>query len=322
MSIEKLIKLAGERDVPSAEGTRRARLAAEAAWQRAVAQAGHESPRRKHLTVIALALAACAAGVALFLLRRPAEVTPSLAANVVAVTGDVQLRLGTAELPVSSAQPVYTGSTIATANGRLALALGALSLRLDRDTALRIESAGRVALLHGSIYVDSGGLNMAATLSIATPAGDVRHVGTQFQVTVQGDSTRVRVREGRVLLIPAAGGASQDLATGDELEIRGDQATWRRGLPSFGPEWDWSAGLAPTLDIENRPLAEFLVWMAREHGWQLRFADEASQGRVRDIRLHGSFDGLSTADMLERVTLVTGVAVEENDGVLWVGRKP
>ena len=33
----------------------------------------------------------------------------------------------------------------------------------------------------------------------------------------------------------------------------------------------------PHSTIEERPLAEFLAWMAREHGWQLHFGDEQQQ---------------------------------------------
>ena len=77
-------------------------------------------------------------------------------------------------------------------------------------------------------------------------------------------------------------------------------------MPSFGAEWEWSAGIAPALEIENRPLAEFLAWMAREHGWQVRYADERCR-RARSnpaARLARRLDG---AAMLERVALVTGV---------------
>ena len=116
-------------------------------------------------------------------------------------------------------------------------------------------------------------------LRIETPAGAVRHVGTQFQVQRDRRHDRVRVREGRVLLTRAAG-APTDIAAGDELRVSGASIEWRRGLPSFGADWEWPAGIAPALEIENRPLAEFLAWMAREHGWQVRYADETLQQRA------------------------------------------
>ena len=117
----------------------------------------------------------------------------------------------------------------------------------------------------------------------------MRHVGTQFQVQVTGNTTRVRVREGRVLLERASGvpRTSRPVTT---CVIAGEDLRWQRGLPSFGAEWEWSASIAPALAIENRPLAEFLAWIAREHGWQIQYADETLQHRTLDIRLHGSLD--------------------------------
>ena len=148
----------------------------------------------------------------------------------------------------------------------------------------------------------------------------MRHVGTQFQVRVTGETTSVRVREGRVLLTRGPGSQdTTDIATGDELSVTGNEVAWRRGLPSFGADWEWSASVAPQLEIENRPLAEFIAWMAREHGWQIRYGDETLQQRTHDIRLHGSLDELGADAMLERVSLVTGVPMSVRDGVLWVG---
>jgi len=112
---------------------------------------------------------------------------------------------------------------------------------------------------------------------------------------------------------------ARTVAAGDALEVRGDEERWQHGLPSFGTAWEWSAALAPALAIEDRPLAEFLAWMAREHGWQLHFSDEALQRQAQEIHLHGSLDGLDAPAMLERVALVTGVPLALGDGVLSVG---
>jgi len=137
-------------------------------------------------------------------------------------------------------------------------------------------------------------------------------------VRVRGAVTRVQVREGRVVLASPRGGAI-DLAAGDRVETTGGESRLDHGQPAFGAEWEWAALTAPRFDIENRPLSEFLAWLAREHGWQVRFSDDRLQTRIQDIRLHGSVDGLDVATMLERVSLITGVPLAAHDGVLWVG---
>jgi len=315
-SIERLIKLAGERDMPTAEGMERARLATHEAWSRMLAAA----PRRSWLKPVwGFALAAGVAALALFMwTQRPMGAAPELVARISMLTGDALFE-GKAVARV--AQPIHAGTTLATSDGRVALTLGdSLSLRIDRHTRIRFDGRDRVTLFAGALYVDSGGINAVPALRIETPAGEVRHVGTQFQVQVEGMVTRVRVREGRVLLMPASGVVT-DIAAGDELQVAGDAMQWRRGLPSFGAEWDWPAGIAPALEIENRPLAEFVSWMAREHGWQVRYVDENLQQRALDIRLHGSLDRLDREAMLVRVALVTGVSLHARDGVLWVGGK-
>jgi ferric-dicitrate binding protein FerR (iron transport regulator) len=135
----------------------------------------------------------------------------------------------------------------------------------------------------------------------------------------------VQVREGRVVLAApgaAAGPATADLAAGDVADVSGGALHLRHGEPPHGAEWEWAATTAPAFDIENRPLSEFLAWLAREHGWQLRFADAGTQSRAQSIRLHGSMSGLDVNGMLERASLVTGVPLSSHDGVLWVGTRP
>ena len=320
-SIERLIKLAGERDMPSPEGMARARAAANESWNRLLTGQVPEVPRRfRFKTTFGLALAAGLAAFVVFVwTQRPAPVAPVLVAHVATHTGGATLREERGETVVRAPMAIHSGTTLSTSEGRVAITFGdSLSLRIDRQTRLRFDSREQVTLLAGGLYVDSGGVNAVPALRIETPAGVVRHVGTQFQVYVGGDTTRVRVREGRVLLTRAAG-APTDIAAGDELRVVGNELEWRRGLPSFGPDWEWSALLAPALEIENRPLAEFLAWMAREHGWQVQYGDATLQHRTHDIRLHGSLDRLDSAAMLERVSLVTGVPLSAREGVLWVG---
>jgi ferric-dicitrate binding protein FerR (iron transport regulator) len=266
---------------------------------------------------------ACAAAIgALVLVLRPGArapgVPPVAVARVVTLQGVATLQ-GTGSTLARGAR-LFAGTTLLTGDGRLGAAIpGGLSLRLDRGTRLRFIDREHLVLLEGSLYVDSGGLNSGPALSIRTPAGEVSHLGTQFQVQVSGQTTRVRVREGRVALAPQTGIRPRVIAAGDALEVSGGEEHWRHGLASFGDDWEWATALAQPLAIEDRPLAEFLAWLAREHGWQLRYGNTALQQRTLEIRLHGSFDGLDTASMLERVGLVTGVPLAVRDGALWVG---
>jgi len=319
-SIERLIKLAGERDMPTREGMDRARLAAHESWSRMLLE-GARAPRHSRMqTMLGLAIAAGLAALAMFSWTRlSAPQVPQVVARIAALSGGASLRDDRGEIIARAALPIHSGTTLATSEGRVALTFGdSLALRIDGRTRLRFDSRDQVTLLEGALYVDSGGVNTVPALRIETPAGVVRHVGTQFQVQVTGNMTRVRVREGRVLL-ERASGVPTDIAAGDELRVAGEDLRWQHGLVSFGAEWEWSAAIAPALEIENRPLAEFLTWMAREHGWQVQYTDETLQHRTLEIRLHGSLDQLDGAAMLERVSLVTGVPLSTRGGVLWVG---
>ncbi len=310
-AVEQLIRLAGERDMPSDEATARARSAAMESWRAALEARQPVHTRRITPRWLPIAAAAGIALIAVTLWINTRVPSPVLVARVSAADGHAALQSG---------QEIYSASTLETSSGRVALTFGdSLSLRVDRNTRLRFESAERVTLLNGVVYIDSGGVNAVPRLRIATPAGEVRHVGTQFQVSVGGAMTRVQVREGRVVLTPADGRA-QDIGAGDRLVIDGGNFNLQRGQPAFGAEWEWVTQTAPLFDMENRPLAEFLTWIAREHGWQVRYGDATLQARAQGIRLHGSLAGLDATGMIERVGLITGVPIAQADGVLWVGK--
>jgi hypothetical protein len=320
-SVERLIKLAGEPDMPSREGTRRAREASEAAWRQMLARQERRTGRAGRFLFLGLATAASVALVSWLVARSEVEPpAPVTVARVLTLDGVAVAREGGDSRALSVNSPLGTGMTLETADGRMAMIFGsALSLRVDRGTRLTFDAADQVTLLAGTLYVDSGGLNAPSALKIRTPAGEVSHIGTQFQVFVAGDLTRVRVREGRVMVESPQDDRRQELATGDALEVRGDQYLLQHGLPSFGADWDWASALAPVLGIENRPLSEFLAWLVREQGLRLHYSSEQLQEQAAEIRLHGSLDGLDAAAMLERVSLVTGVRLEMRQGVLWVG---
>lgn len=316
--IARLIRLAGTRDMPSAEATQRARAAAEDAWRRGLQR--NPGPARRSRAWLPLALAAGCALIAILvtnLLKDPAPREVPVAATVAAIDASPVVQ-DALERTLATDMRVPEGAIVSTGAGRAAFLLGdSLSLRADRDTLIEFVTRERVRLAKGRVYVDSGGLNSAFRLSIETPAGEVRHLGTQFLVSVDGAATQIRVREGRVELA-RRGAPAHDIAAGDALEV--DGAKWRlvQGLASHGADWEWATATAPPFDIENRPLSEFLTWVSREHGWQLVYRNEETRVRAQDIRLHGTIAGLGAMAMLERIALITGVSLRVEGGVLRV----
>ncbi len=143
-------------------------------------------------------------------------------------------------------------------------------------------------LLAGRVYVDSGAAAGAAASALEIVVGDarVRHVGTQYLATRDGDSVRVAVREGRVRIELAAGGT--EIGRGEDAAFGAAGGPIRRGTASLqGADWSWAEALAPRVLLEGRDLRGVLVELARETGRPLRFASEEVERQARETILHG-----------------------------------
>ena len=121
---------------------------------------------------------------------------------------------------------VMSGSTVTTSAGTLAMTLtSGVHLRLDASSTVRVDSATDVALERGAVYVDSAGAHPtqpgASPISIHTPAGLVRDIGTQFEVRLAGAGIRIRVRDGQVR-VTYANGVDARADAGEELFSRPD----------------------------------------------------------------------------------------------------
>ena len=116
-----------------------------------------------------------------------------------------------------------SGSTVTTSAGTLAMTLtSGVHLRLDASSTARVDSATDVALERGAVYVDSAGAHPtqpgASPISIHTPAGLVRDIGTQFEVRLDrpAPGIRIRVRDGQVR-VTYANGVDARAGAGEEL---------------------------------------------------------------------------------------------------------
>ena len=79
---------------------------------------------------------------------------------------------------------------------------------------------------------------------------------------------------------------------GTEVFIDRDRRSRGGASTASGEQWAWTETWRPDVDIEDRPLSEFLDWVARETGRRLVIADDATRGQVATIRTHGNVHGL------------------------------
>lgn len=265
--IATLVRLAGRRPGVDAERTARVRAAVAEEWRASV--------RRKRWTRVAVA-AAIAATIAGVLLMRPrTELPASVPARLVETSG-------------AATSLDWNGGT----------------LRLDRDTQLRIDSERTATLLRGAIYYANDTPGVA--VSIHTPFGDVRDVGTRFELRLRDDALRVRVRDGAVIVRGTTARAGTEL-------VANRTSVTSRTVPTSGEEWAWIENAAPPIVLEGKSLDEVLQRVAIEKGLTLERSGP-------DQTLHGEVP-LSVSEALDAATAAAGVTYRiEGDRLIVKGR--
>ena len=248
--------------------------------------------------------------------------------------GDVTLRTESTEMSPRTGYRLLPGSELVTGSqpgseGRIAIRLGDhVDIRVDSGSRLRLVSSQRIELLAGALYFDhlegpevpEGRANRPSGVVIAAAGGEIRDVGTQFEVRVgefgQSFATRVRVREGEVLY---SGDEREFRAvSGEELKISEAGDATRGRVSIYGDDWSWVGEMAPAFEIEGAHAREFLDWVARESGWRLEFASREVAATADVAVLHGSIAGLPLAEMPEVVLASCGLEHEVVDGTLLV----
>jgi hypothetical protein len=322
-TIERLLRAAGGRVQPSAEMQAQVREAVHAQWSQAVSQRRH---RRQRMWVAAAASVVIVA-VGTIVVRTQIAAPVGVVANVSHSVGDVRSRGGrwAAWEPARVSGAVHDGDTVVTgANGHAALALAdGVSLRLDHSTRIAFEDAEHVEVLAGAVYVDSGlsSARAAKSLQVRTPAGAVRHIGTQYEVKLVEPGTRVRVREGRVELTPD-GSQSVTVQAGEQATISSTGALARVRIATSGSEWDWVLHAAPPFNIDGRRVRDFLEWAGRELGREIVFATPDSEAEANRAVLSGSTVGLTPTEAIAAVLPTTRLRSLERGDQLVIALAP
>lgn len=312
--IARVLKAAGSRPQPDRARKAAFKQALHAEWRSATA------PRRRRQAL--WWAAAAAAGIAAVLVTGwlrlygvgSGPIAGQTAGHIVRIEGVVR---GTVTGATSASRDVVEGAPILTAttletgsSGRAALALGAgPSVRLDSDTRLVVVAERTLRLERGAVYVDADS-SKSGPISIQTAQGEVRDIGTQFEVRVSGSAVGVMVREGEVVI---DGARSQMTArAGEALHLAADGGRERSSISRDDPEWEWTSLVAPQYALEGSTVRRFLDWVAREKGWRWRFIDDETSRRAADIVAHGSIEGYTPEEALDIVLPACGLSYVRN----------
>lgn len=303
-SLEELLREVGARDEPSTDAMRDVRAAVHAEWQAMVEERRRQRRSMAWRIAASLVLAVLIATFARqFVVPGPVQV-----ASVVNIDGRMMYTAEDADAHTGAVgQPVLVGETIQTdASSRAALAFpSGLSLRVDRGTRFTVAAVDRIELSAGALYVDAPSTQASNdALTISTPAGSVRHVGTQYEVRTHANSIQVSVREGRVL-VTAANGSNNTGEAGQMLRLNVSGEVTRSTLAATDPQWQWTLQAAPVFDIDNQTLSSFLQWIARETGRRVVYSSPQAEAAAAEVKLRGSITGLDADAALAAVLSTT-----------------
>ncbi len=306
--LERVLKAAGKRERAPADIEREVRERLRQEWREIVAE---RHSRRRRWSGFAIAASVLVAAFGFWLAASWPGASAGPVATMAVALADVRFTSGWLQgwQPATAGQSINAGESLETGrNGRAAISLpGIASARLDHDTRIRLVSAELLVIERGALYVDAGvELPGDSRLAVETPSGVVHHVGTQYEVRLDGSDVRLRVREGRVVWRSNSGAVERGHA-GEQLMIAADGAVRRQQASLYGESWDWIASTTPAIDIEGQPLAEFLSWAGRELGREVVFATPEVARETAKIVVHGSIDGLTPAQALVAVLATTSV---------------
>ena len=300
-----LLATVGPRGKAAPEAMASVRAAVEAEWRATVSA----RRRRRQFTGWAAAAGVTMAAVAVWIAQPSLAPGDAVVASVTRVVGDVQLDDGDGRwAPLASAATLEAGTRVRTVNGgRVALRLtDGVELRLDSGTLLAFEDAAHASLSQGAVYVDSRAeaSTPSPDFELATPAGAVRHLGTQYEARLAGGGLRVAIREGRVQ-VGTPSGAVQG-AAGEQILVAAGRVD-RTSLAPNAAEWNWLATITPPFTLEGRSVEDFLEWAARETGRTVDFASPEAAERARSVTLSGTVEGLSPDEAVAAVLSTTSL---------------
>jgi len=318
LSVEKILSGALMKSPPEFHFRERLRNAVMREWRAALSESRPARSAMRRWWIGIAAAAGLAAVTLAALLSIPVGESALFGSIARLNDGGIELRSGWFRYHTLQVGDVLRVGERLTVHGSALVTLsGGGTLRIGAGSNLYIAKATELSFERGLIYLDMPpGLTPSNPLRVATVAGIVEHLGTQYEVMSDARAVRIRVREGRVRFSGTSGVV--DAAAGTELLTMPDAPISRQGIPTYGRDWLWTTALAPDYDIEGRSLMGFLQWASRELGRPLDFADTHSRDVAGRTILHGSVRGQEPLDALGNVLATTTLTYELRGATIWV----
>jgi hypothetical protein len=152
-------------------------------------------------------------------------------------------------------------------------------------------------------------------LTISTPSGPVRHVGTQFMTAVSLAGTTVSVRYGSVALEQS--GTDHLVAQGEQLSVSEDGKRSIQQIDTWGEPWQWAERIAPAFDSDGKSIADLLDWVGNETGQLVEYASFDAQEHARKTVLRGKLE-LEPMKALTMITQSSGMDARVSGGLITV----
>lgn len=308
VDVAALLRAAGPRPSASEQAMAEVRSAVAAEWRATLAA----RQRRRQFAGWATAASVTLAAVAVWLARPLLQPEQQVVASLERVVGDVEQNRGDGRwTSLAGTDSLDAGTQLRTAaGGRAALRLASgVELRLDARTLVAFEDAGHATLSRGAVYVDSGSApgTPGPDFVLETPAGNVSHLGTQYEARLADGNLHVGVREGRIRLSGATGDILGD--AGELLSVTGDRVVRSRLAPTAA-QWNWIASVTPPYAIEGRSVEAFLAWAARETGRTIVYTSPDAAQQARSVTLSGTVEGLTPDEAVTAVLSTTSLQPE------------
>ena len=293
--IEEILRNAPPRPTPSDEDVLVVRKVVEAEWR---AVSGRRRTRKRLVSFAAAASIVLAVAVGVALLRVPSALPVQVAAidrsagsiYLVGEQSQLQEMTDLAELHVG--QILGTGS-----DSRVSLAwLSGGSLRIDEGSRVELTSPTEIFLRQGRVYFDTLPVlqrgrdsdEAIANFAIRTEYGLVQHLGTQYMTGISKGGITVSVREGEVRV--AGNFFDAKARAGQQVTLEDTNEPSYSSISRHGEHWRWVEKMAPAVDVDERSAYEFIRWVARETGLEVRFASESAERMALETGMVGTVD--------------------------------